>query len=100
MRATRVGVRDELVGESALADSRLTGEQEEAPAAGEGIIKGTGQLRQLALPAHERTVRGLHAGLGRYWRLGRCKLEARVLDEDRALELMQSLAGLDAQLLD
>ena len=79
-------MRDQLLGEAALADAGLADEQEQAPAAGEGIIETADQLGQFALAAHERAARGLRRRLGRR-RLLRRQVESRVLREYRPLEL-------------
>jgi hypothetical protein len=85
----------QLVGEAALADAGLAGEQDQTPAADEGIVETSGQLGQLGLAAHERAARADRGGLGRARPFGR-QVEPRILGENRALELAQSLARLDA----
>ena len=42
-----------------LADAGLSNQHEKAPLAGEGIIKGSGKLRQLPLAANENATDGL-----------------------------------------
>ena len=67
-RAARL--RDQLLGEAALADAGLADEQEQTPAAGEGVVEPADQLGQLALAAHERAARASRAGSRT---LGRCR---------------------------
>jgi hypothetical protein len=98
-RPPRVGLGDQLLGEAALANTGLARDQQEAAAAGEGIIEIPDQLSQLTLAAHERASGALRRGLGRR-RLSRGQLESGVLREDRPLELAQPLARLDTRLLD
>ena len=53
-RAARPRARDQLLGEPALADPGLAGEQEEPPAPGERVVEARAQLGELALAADER----------------------------------------------
>jgi len=94
----RFGLRDQLLGQAALPDPRLADHQDQPPTASARIVKTGDQLAQLAHTADERDCRRLR------WRLGRRALDAGqdqrwILREDRALQLAQALAGLDAKLL-
>ena len=56
-RAARASLRAQLLGEPALADAGLAGEQEQAAAAGERVVEAGEQLGELALAADERAAR-------------------------------------------
>ena len=78
---------DQLLGESALADTGLAHEQEQPSAAGERVIETLDELGELALAAHERAARTGDDAIGCRRLLRRCQLQSRVLREDRPLEL-------------
>jgi hypothetical protein len=82
---------------SRLLPIPLADEERQATAAGQGIVEVPGELSELVLAAHERTARRLCRRLGPRRDL---QVQCRVLGEDRALEPAQSLARLDAQLVD
>ena len=77
---------DQLLGEAALADAGLADEQEQPPAACEGVIETADELGQLALATHKGAPCGLHRRLARR-RLLRRQVEFGILREYRPLEL-------------
>ena len=78
-RAAGSRLCDQLLGEAALADARLADEQEQAPAAGEGIIE-TGRRARQARARGRRTRRGGVSPAGcAPARLAGRELESRVL---------------------
>ena len=89
------GVRRHLLGQAALADSRLAGEQEEAGAPGVRRLDPRQQRGELLLAPDEGPVGGLGRGLD----VGD-EVEGRVLLEDRLLELAQIAPRLQPELLD
>jgi hypothetical protein len=64
-----------LIGEPALADPGLTGEQEQAPAAGERVVDTAEERGELTLAADKPPARRAGRRLGR-------EVEARILPED------------------
>ena len=95
-RATRAS-RDQLLGEPALADAGLAGEQEEAPAAGERVLEAGEQLVELGARGRRTRSASQSRPLGP---AGGREIEAADPAEDRLLELAQRAAGLDAELVD
>jgi hypothetical protein len=85
---------DHLLGEPALADAGLPLHEEEATAAGVGIVEAGEQVGKLAFSADERAPRRL-ADTGVL-----DGIEGRVLAEDRLLELAKSPGGLNSELVD
>ena len=81
----------ELVGQAALADPRLAGDEHEPPATGDRVVERAEQRAELALAADEP------AGGGGRRRCGR--VELGVLTQDRLLELAQLATGLDPELV-
>ncbi|MBA3261287.1 MAG: hypothetical protein H0T69_02190 [Thermoleophilaceae bacterium] len=83
----------QLVGELALADARLAGDQDEPPAACQRVLEGADELGQLALASHKDAP----AGLG--WRIAHwTPVEQRILAQDCLLQLSQLAAWLDPEL--
>ena len=94
-RAPRARV--ELLGEPALADARLAGEQEQAPAARERVVEAGGELGELALAPDERAAsRSSAAGSAARAQVERAGPAARIA----CCELAQAPARLDAELVD
>ena len=91
-------VAAQLVGEPALADTGLAGEQEEATLSGEGLVETGAQLTQLRVTPHESAPRWLSGDRGLLAR--RFGVERSVLLEDRLLEVAQWATRLDPELLD
>jgi hypothetical protein len=88
-------MRDQLVGEAALADTRLAHEQEKPTPSRDGILQPRHQVGQFALAPDERCP----ARLRRPPRPDG-RLEEPVLTKNGPLELAQLLSRLDAELLD
>ena len=82
----------ELVGQAALADPGLAGDEHEPPATGDRVVERAEQHAELALAADESAGRGGRRRRGR--------VELGVLTQDRLLELAQLAAGLDPELVD
>src|ERR671910_41359 len=91
---------EQLLGEAALADARLTREQEKAPPAGQCVVESGDELGQLGFAARKAASRDHLRRLprGRLLR-HRGELKLRVLGEYRPLELSETFSRLDAQLL-
>jgi hypothetical protein len=93
-------VLDQRLGEPALADPRLAGEEDQTPAPGDGVVQSAGEHSHLSAPADESPARGVRSRFSRRWALADDQLQAGVLGEDRPLELAKPLPGLDPELLD
>ena len=85
------GMCDQLVRKSALADAGLSGEQEQAPAAGERVIETGDELVQLGVTADKRAARGLRGGpasadpsTAASWSSGSCARIARSSSRSRS----------------
>jgi hypothetical protein len=87
---------DQLIGEAALPDSRLAGQQIETAATREAIVEPGKESAEFALPADEAAT-----GPGRR-RIGSRGhgIERGILAKDRLLELAQLPSRLDPELLD
>ena len=83
---------DDLLGQPALPDARLTLDQEQPAAPGEGIVETRPELGELRSPADEHTQ-------ATFLLLGRAPVELGILAEDRFVEVAQFAPGLDAELL-
>ena len=87
-RSARSGVGDQLVCETALADTGLAHEQEQPSASGDRVVEALDELGELVLAADERAARPLDCVIGRHRLLRGChQMESRVLREYRPLEL-------------
>src|SRR5207244_2184623 len=94
------GVIDQLLSQPTLADARLAADQEQPAPPGKGLLEAREQLRELALPSDEegpRRWRRSFRGLSRSRGSGR-KLEEGVVNEDRLLQALQLLTGLESEL--
>ena len=87
---------DQLLGEAALADAGLAGEQEQMSAATNRVVEAAEHLVQLRLATDEFPP----VFLAQHRRRLDDRVQRRVLTEDRLLEVTQSLARLDPELLD
>jgi hypothetical protein len=86
-----LGGDHELLGQPALADPGLPGDDRDPASARDRVVEGGGQLRELGPAADERSR--CHAAIGH-------EVERRVLTQDRVVELAQLTARLDPELLD
>jgi hypothetical protein len=93
----RPRLAEHLLGQPGLADPRLAGQENQAPATGERVVECAGQRGELALATDEHARRVRRAAL-----LGRrcVELERGVLPQERLVELLELPAGFDAELLD
>ena len=94
-RAAGARVPRQLLRQAALADPGLARQQEQAPAAGEGVLDAGVELRQLPFAPDEHARRRRFAAP-----LPDRRLERGVLGEDRLVQLAQPRARLDAELAD
>ena len=65
-----LGQHAQLLGGTGLADARLTGQHDQPSLAGQGVIEGSGKLRQLPLAANENAT-DVTVGLGGKTKVGR-----------------------------
>jgi hypothetical protein len=101
--ADGLGPAGELVGEPALAAAAIAGEDDEPPPAGPGIGERKLEERQLVLAPDEGPGGEAPGTARRDARRGRRRereIEARILVQDRQLELLQRPARVDPELVD
>ena len=93
-------LRSEFFREAALADARLTHEQDEASLAGDGRLEASAQLREFRLATDEDSLRLV--GRLEWLRLHFCltEVDRGILLQDRLLELAQRPARLNAEFAD
>jgi hypothetical protein len=83
-----------VLGEGALADTRLAPDEDDPPATGGRVLERRLELGELCDPSHERRLCCV-----RERELGD-EIERSVLPQDLPLELPHPRPGLDAELLD
>ena len=94
-RSAPPGVATHLLGQPALADARLAGDEDQPSLSGQRLVERGHQRGELMLASDEGVPRGSELRLAR-----RGEVEAWVLAQDRLLELAQLPSRLDSEPVD